>query len=202
MVSIFLIIFFIVSRVFLNSLWEQISVYYSYLYELLFVIGVFFYVKNKQRTKFKFKIDFTNFLRLLPWPFLGFFIYQLAVKAQIIIPFDFRPFEIKVMLLLIAPILEELIYRYALWELFDNLTENNEIKIWFSSIMFSIGHLLAMFMIGPEFRPFVLYQAIYVVVLSIACSKIRIETKSILSSILLHFLFNLGFYFGSLVAFN
>jgi membrane protease YdiL (CAAX protease family) len=129
---------------------------------------------------------------------MGFGVYRLANFSGISIPFDFKSLELVFMLLVIAPVLEELIFRFALWELVDDLIQNKEIQIWISAILFSVGHLVTIFMISPDFRPFVLYQAIYVIILSIGASKMRQESKGIIGSILVHFLFNFGFYLASL----
>jgi membrane protease YdiL (CAAX protease family) len=134
----------------------------------------------------------------VPWPLMGFGVYRLANFSGISIPFDFKSLELVFMLLLIAPILEELIFRFALWELVDDLIQNKEIQIWISAILFSVGHLITIFMISPDFRPFVLYQAMYVIILSIGAAKMRQESKGIIGSILVHFFFNFGFYLASL----
>jgi membrane protease YdiL (CAAX protease family) len=101
-------------------------------------------------------------------------------------------------LLLVAPILEELIFRFALWEAVSDFIKNEELQVWISSLFFSLGHLVAMYMLSPDFRPFVLYQSMYVIILGFGVSQMRIKTGGVLGSILIHFLFNLGFYLGSL----
>jgi membrane protease YdiL (CAAX protease family) len=137
--------------------------------------------------------------RLIPWPIVGFIIYRLALKSTILIPFDFTNTINVFLLLILAPILEEFIFRFSLWEATDNLIKNKEIQIWISSLLFSIGHLIAFYMLPPDYRPFVLYQSVYVIILGIACSKMRQESNGLIGSILIHFLFNFGFYLGGLI---
>lgn len=199
MTSIFILLFFITSRILLNSLWEQVSVYYSYLYEVLFILIVIFLKRSKRSLSFKFEFSKENIFRIVPWPFLGFIFYRLANHSGITIPFDFKSLELVIMLLVIAPILEEFIFRFAIWELFDDVVKNKEVQIWFSAAMFSLSHFMAIYMISPDLRPFVLYQSLYVIILGIGSSKMRQESNGMTGSILVHFLFNLGFYFASLV---
>ena len=199
-IAFFILIFYTTVRIGFNSIWESISPIYSYLFELIFVGVVYWYYQNKKSIKL-FQIENKNhtLLRLLPWPFIGYFIYRLAAHSTIIIPFEFKSATNIILLLVVAPILEELIFRLALWEAVDEINQNKEVQIWISSILFSIGHLISFYMLPPDYRPFVMYQAVYVVILGIGASKMRQESKGIIGSILVHFLFNFGFYLGSLV---
>lgn len=200
MTAFFILAFYLTTRIGLNSVWDQLNPIYSYLFELAFVSTTIFLYKTERKTELlNFKISPTNYLRLLPWPFLGLIFYRLAVKANILIPFDFNNGASLVLLLIVAPILEELIFRFSLWVSFDRLCKNKEIQHWASAIFFSIGHLIAIFTLPPDFRPFVLYQGMYVIILSLGASKMREATNGVAGPILLHALFNLGFYLGSLV---
>jgi len=200
MMSIFIIFFYLTIRIGLNPLWETISPLYSYLFEVCFVVSCFLVYRKKKKHKiFNVELDKNFLLQLLPWPFVGFIVYRLALKSTILIPFEFNSVQILLLLLIVAPVLEEFIFRYALWEAVSDLVKSDELKVWISSLLFSIGHLISMFMISPDFRPFVLYQSFYVIILGFGVSQMRIKTGSITGSILIHFLFNLGFYLGSLV---
>lgn len=200
MMSIFIIFFYLTIRIGLNPLWETISPIYAYLFEVCFVVSCYLvYRKKKERKIFNVELNKDFFLRLLPWPFVGFVVYRLAQKSTILIPFEFNSVQILFLLLVVAPVLEEFIFRYALWEAVGDLVKSDELKVWISSLLFSVGHLISMFMISPDFRPFVLYQSFYVIILGFGVSQMRIKTGSITGSILIHFLFNLGFYLGSLV---
>jgi membrane protease YdiL (CAAX protease family) len=82
---------------------------------------------------------------------------------------------------------------------FNRLCKNKEAEHWASAIFFSIGHLIAIFTLPPDFRPFVLYQGMYVIILSLGASTMRVATRGVLGPVILHAIFNLGFYLGSLV---
>jgi membrane protease YdiL (CAAX protease family) len=200
MTALFILVFYLTTRIGLNSLWDQLNPVYSYLFEVAFVSAtIFLYTTERKEELLNFKITKTNFLRLLPWPFLGFAFYRLAVKANILIPFDFKNGIGLILLLVVAPILEELIFRFSLWVSFNRLCKNKEAEHWASAIFFSIGHLIAIFTLPPDFRPFVLYQGMYVIILSLGASTMRVATRGVLGPVILHAIFNLGFYLGSLV---
>jgi membrane protease YdiL (CAAX protease family) len=115
-----------------------------------------------------------------------------------LIPFEFNSYATLFLLLIVAPILEELIFRFALWEAVSDYVKSEELQIWISSLLFALGHLVSMYLLPPDYRPFVLYQSVYVIILGFGVSQMRIKTGSLTGSILIHFLFNLGFYLGSL----
>lgn len=190
-------IIFIIVRILLNHLWEKCSVYYSYLFEILFVFSVYFYLNKRVQVNLIKKINKKFCYKFLPWLVFGFIVIKAAKYSGILIPFEFKNFELLFMLLVIAPVLEELIFRFALWELFRDLNKNEEIQIWVSSLLFSLAHFVVIFSVPAEFKPFVLYQSAYVFILGLGVSKTRQESNSITSSILVHFLFNLGFLIGS-----
>lgn len=200
MMSAFIILFYLTIRIGLNSYWEMVNPLYSYLFEICFVISTYLVFRKKREINlFKFELNQKNIIRLLPWPFVGYVIYRLALKSTILIPFDFSSYTLVFLLLIFAPILEEFVFRFALWEAVSDYVKSEELQVWISSILFSFGHLASMYMLPPDFRPFVLYQSVYVIILGIGVSQMRIKTGSIFGSIIIHFLFNLGFYVGSLV---
>lgn len=195
-ISIFAFTFFVVTRILLDSLWEQYSVYYSYSYEALFIV-VTFWLLRKKNINFKFKFTTSLLIKSVLMFLLGVATLKLATHSGFTIPFDLSNKEVIFLLLIIGPILEELIFRFALWEWFDNFVKNQEIQIWMSTFLFSISHFMAIFMISPDLRPFVLLQSFYVIVLGTVLSKVRQESNSFLPSILVHFAFNLGFLIGN-----
>ena len=56
---------------------------------------------------------------------------------------------------------------------------------------------MALWTVPEQFRSFVLYQTLYVIILGLAAGWQRLRQNSILAGILLHFSFNLGFYIAS-----
>ena len=56
---------------------------------------------------------------------------------------------------------------------------------------------MAYFAVPDEFKNFVMYQTVYVIVLGLAAGYRRLKANSVLAAILIHFGFNLGFYIAS-----
>lgn len=108
-------------------------------------------------------------------------------------PFKFldNPF---IQMLILAPIIEELVFRGAIYELF----KNTKVKIWvnnlINSALFAFSHAYALFILPDEFHPFVYFQLKYTFVLGHLCAKSRERTHGVLEPIILHFIFNLVFY--------
>jgi membrane protease YdiL (CAAX protease family) len=199
MISLFIFILYIAVRLGFDTFWNNYSIYYSYLFEFVFVVVTFLYYQKKKQIKIEFKIPQKIILKSTPWFFLGYIFHKLANVANVPIPFNFKSYELIFLLLILAPILEEFIFRMSLWESVDDFIKNDELKIWISTFLFSAGHLISLFYVPSEFKSFVLFQTMYVVILGIGASKIRIETKSVSGAILLHFLFNLGFLIAAFV---
>ena len=99
-----------------------------------------------------------------------------------------------IQMLILAPIIEELVFRGAIYELFKNAG----VKIWvnnlINSILFSASHIPAFYVLPVEFHPFIYFQLKYAFVLGHLCAKSRERTHGVLEPIILHFVFNLVFY--------
>ncbi len=128
----------------------------------------------------------------------GFAIFRIAGFAGIQIPFDLRGTETLMFLLLVAPILEELIFRFFLWQPIEWLGRKPIIAWVVTSLMFSYSHLHSIWFVPKEIHTFIVYQTIYTLFLGLACGFFIFRNKSVAGAILIHFAFNLGFYLGSL----
>jgi len=99
-----------------------------------------------------------------------------------------------IQILILAPIIEELVFRGAIYELFKNAG----IPIWVNnlvnSILFSLSHIAALYALPEEFHAFIYFQLKYTFVLGHLCAKSRERTHGVLEPIILHFAFNLVFY--------
>ena len=170
--------------------WRNLEAFYSYLFECIFVFSVYFFFKAQVRFLF-LKEDL--YFSFLPALIGGFLIHQLATRSGIVIPFNLSSPETIFLLLILAPILEEFIFRMALWEPLSVLFKSKSNVLILTSVLFSLGHFMAFFVVPYEYRVFVLYQTLYVILLGLACGWRRWVTGSVLSAIFLHFGFNLGF---------
>lgn len=192
----FVILFFLVFRLGFDSFWQQLSPYYAYVFELAFVGTVGFIY----RQQIKWKVEITDNLIPVALSFAGgFAIYKLAPFSGIAIPFDLTVTETIFLLLILAPILEELIFRMALWEPMKTIFKKPSTIVIGTSILFSVGHLMSLWAVPEQFRVFVLYQTLYVILLGLGAGWRRLVTGSVTAAILVHFGFNFGFFIASKV---
>ncbi len=193
--AIFLISIFLILRLGLETFWRSVSEYYSYLFEVIFVLTTYFcYRKNIRIWK---NITLKDFLISSGALISGFLVYKMAGPFGLIIPFDFHSLITLFFLLVVAPLLEELLFRMALWESLKAIYSKDWFLIATTTILFSVGHLLSYWFVPSEFKTFVLYQSIYVIFLSFALGWQRLKTNSLSVPILIHFMFNLGFALAS-----
>lgn len=174
----------------LESLWE----YASYFFELVVAICSCMLINEKLKFNIKNipKILIISTSSLM----IGLFIYRFAFANKILIPFDLTSIESLVFLLIVAPVLEEGIFRFFLWKTFASL--NIKFAFILTTIFFSYSHFHAYWFFPQNFHQFIFYQTIYTLILSLLCGYSVWKYNSLVGSILIHFAFNLGFYLGSL----
>jgi membrane protease YdiL (CAAX protease family) len=195
-VSLGIISFYLVFRLGFDSFWQQRSPYYAYAFEVVFVCVIGFLSKQQV----KWQVVITDNLIPVAMSFAGgFAIYKLAPFSGIVIPFDLTVAETIFLLLILAPILEELIFRMALWEPMTAIFRKSSTIVIGTSILFSVGHLISLWAVPEQFRVFVLYQTLYVILLGLGAGWRRLATGSPTASILVHFGFNFGFFIASRV---
>lgn len=133
---------------------------------------------------------------LLP---LGWGVHRYAQGAELLIPFDFSSTETLVLLLTVGPVLEELLYRGAIWRLFEILFEGMGQRTWMivlaTSLLFSFSHYHAVFSVPEEFQGFIRFQTLYTLGLGWAGALLRVKA-GLSGSILGHVCFNVGFWLG------
>lgn len=175
--------------------WRKISVYASYLFEAMFVSVAWYLYRDRIRMVAFQKAQVLTDL-LLPLG-AGFVIYRLAVFSLIPIPFDLTGWETIFLLTLFGPVLEELIFRMGLWEPMADLFADRAFLLVTSTVLFSIGHLLSLWVVPQELRSFVLYQSLYVILLGLGTGWRRLASSSLIAPILVHMSFNIGFFLAS-----
>lgn len=128
----------------------------------------------------------------------GFLTFKEAQFFPIQIPIDFSSVETLLFLLLVAPLLEELIFRFFIWQ---PLSRINTLTAYLgTSAIFSCSHFHSFWFVPTEFHPFIYYQTIYTFFLALACGYSVWKFKSLSGAIWIHFGFNLGFYLGFALA--
>lgn len=176
-------------------IWSRLDPYFSYGFEVLFVSAVMSFYRHK-RPWFnppQIKDLYLSLLILMA----GGLTYVFAGLLGMGVPYDLNSSTTILFLLAVAPILEELIFRLALWEGIKAISDHAFSTITVSTLLFSIAHLVAYWVVTSSIQSFVLYQALYVIPLSIVISYRRHYANSVFSAMLLHFGFNFGFYLAS-----
>jgi membrane protease YdiL (CAAX protease family) len=188
----------------LRWIWPQIldslHTYGGYAFEALFVISVLSYFRESSpavpaRRIIRTRVALSSILVFAG----GLACSQAAIANAILIPFDLQDRVNLILLLAIGPVLEEFIFRGALWRLIQHILDHDTGVVLITSAAFSLSHLLVYWHVPEEFRAFVLFQTSYTVLLGLFCGQYRRSTGSPALPILLHGLFNLGFYAGTLI---
>lgn len=187
---------YILLRIVGDFWWRTVTPWAAYTFEILFVIVVGYVYRKRLIFRLPVKVAVSSALLSLA---MGFSIYRLIVSAGLQVPFDFNSMELLFLLLVLGPILEEFIFRMALWEpIADLFKKKSDAVLILTTALFSVGHLQAFWSVPLEYRPFVLIQGLYVILLGLGCGYGRMRTGSISGAIYIHVGFNLGFFLASL----
>src|SRR5690606_13254614 len=124
-----------------------------------------------------------------------FAIFCIAFINLFSMPTPFHVIERPIIqLLILAPIIEELVYRYVFVACQHRFGFGYRGVALTNSFLFAGAHLLAIPTVPSEFYPFLIFQGIYTFILSLALIKSLHVQKTVLAPILLHFIFNGVFY--------
>lgn len=176
---------------------DSLGGYASYIFELECVIIALILNRKTLRDWFTLEGGFT---KTFPLSLLcGFAVFKLAQVLGIVVPFDLGSREIIFFLLIVAPILEELLFRFLLWQPIQILTQKPILALLGTSLLFSYSHLHAMWFVPAEFHQFILFQTAYTLFLAMACGFYVYRHRSVSGAMLIHFAFNLGFFLASLI---
>lgn len=163
----------------------------SYIWDILFVIAIGFYLKQIP----KLSMDKHILIRIPIIALLATISIFTAHSLEFAAPFKYIE-NIVLQILILAPLIEELIFRQAIFSLLEKLHFNEKVKIGLGSFLFSMSHAHALWFVPTEFHSFIYLQLIYTFLLGWVVTKARINTGSIVEPVILHFLFNLTFYFS------
>lgn len=127
---------------------------------------------------------------------VGYLLATLTRPLSINIPFQLDTTASLIELLLVAPLLEELLFRGVFWGSLRSLTSNTLMISTVITFLFALSHFEAFSRVSQDIRPFIIYQTSYVALLSVACNFLRSSSKSLTTPMMGHFTFNLGFFLG------
>jgi len=188
-----LVMYTLVRFVWLDQL-DKLGDYASYLFELAFAGFTLVVFRQKQApTGIVTRARFLDGLAALCF---GFVIYRLGSALNLPNPFDFTSVQVLLLLLVVGPILEELVFRGAIWRLLQVLRTSSSMALIGTTAFFSFAHFFSWWSVPAELHTFIAYQTVYTLFLGWFCGWRRGQTASIFPAILVHAFFNLGFYLG------
>ena len=191
----FLIVFayILASFVFIHQL-ESLGAFGQYVFEFFFTILVIWLYRDQLKIKLTFKKSL--WVQLIISLLFGFGVYRFAGYLNIGIPFDLTSRETLLFLLILGPVLEEFLFRQALWSATEVMADNRLVAFLGTSALFAFGHFFSYFFLPKEYQPFIIYQTAYVSIIALWWGFNILKRGVITTTILLHLAFNFGFYMG------
>lgn len=162
------------------------------IFEAIFALGVMAWLKNDWKWQLGHKRSLA--LECLGAALLGFVVFAMLTPLGILFPLDLSLRVILILLLVVAPILEELLYRGAIWLLILRVTQSPRITWILTSVIFALAHGYAYFSLPDEIKSFVIFQTGYTFLIALWFGFSMWRRGGFGSSLFLHFFFNLGFY--------
>lgn len=174
---------------------ETLSPYAIYIFEALWAgIALYLFRPFDWKTEeFSFGYVVTLFFSLVA----GFAIFESVPYLKLILPFDMKNPEIVLFLVVIGPILEEFLFRGAIWNLLREWFRSPLVPYLVTSVLFAYAHFHEIKTAPEEFHGYIRYQAVYTLALGLLSGGVRMRF-GLLGAVLIHLSFNFGFFFGSI----
>jgi membrane protease YdiL (CAAX protease family) len=189
--GLFIVLFFILGEfVFPDALaGVHLNAVYGLELLLVFVALITFW----KRITFRFKPGLPQLIDAVTLFIAGFLVNKLCIPLELKSPINLNNGLVLFFLLIYAPLVEELIFRMAIWQSIRAWIKQPWVLIIATSALFSFSHFYAYFTIEDEFKNFVLYQTGYTFGLALYLGYRLKQGKALFFTMLLHFFFNLGF---------
>lgn len=175
--------------------WDKIqwdsTISISYLFDILFCVISLFVFKLRLKVKGQDLKGATS--RIIAIVGIASFSLFLVNISKFPAPFKYIE-QLFLQILILAPIVEEFIFRFAIFGATEKYFKNKNHLLLSNSLLFSISHAPGIFMLPSQFHGFIYIQLGYTFLLGWICSKARLKTGSIIEPIIIHFVFNLLFY--------
>jgi len=173
--------------------WDLIpsTISFSYVFDLLFTLVVGFIYHLPWKFKFKVTKEF--------YKMLGEVVLLACVTIGCLWYFDIEhPFRLvqnlEWQLIILAPILEELVFRQTLQRVFINGVGGKAYTTVIVAVIFAASHLVALRVLPVEYVPFIGFQFFYTFILGLYAGSSLLRFHSVFVPVLIHFIFNLLFY--------
>ena len=176
--------------------WEELisgmSISPSYIFDCLFV-SIILYWKRSSFLGTILRNYKGEVIRMIATSLLAIICISISNFLEFSAPFKYVD-HLLVQMIILAPIIEELVFRGAFWKLLEALQIQRAPMAILSTLFFSFSHLSGLLLLPKEFASFIIFQMIYTLGLGLICAKSRWQTNGLMAPILQHFIFNLCFY--------
>lgn len=197
--SWFLLLIYLVSQFYLENWIASWGNYAPYAVDLIFIAAVWIHLGIRSiRLGGQNSFQLGDFLWSIGMGCLGGLVFFGAHFFNFSIPFDVSNWEGILILVLFGPLLEEVLFRGALWGLFEKILKRPQWAWWMTSIVFSLAHFKVYFYLPEMYQGFVLYQSLYTLGLGLIWGWRYLQKRNLFPLILMHVAFNFGFYLMSL----
>ncbi len=164
---------------------------FSYLFDLLFALGVCFIF----RLPWKFKVKFNRHILVSFLELIALAVATIAAIWYFDIETPFRLVQdLEWHLIILAPILEELVFRQTFQRLLVHSVGGKRVTSMLVAAIFAFSHLIGLKVLPAEYVPFVGFQIFYTFILGLLCGQALLRFGSIIIPVVMHFIFNLMFY--------
>lgn len=175
--------------------WHMIpsKISFSYLFDLLFALGVCFIFRLPWKFKFKFNrhilVAFFELICLAVGTIAAIWYFDIETPFRLVQDIEWH-------LIILAPLLEELVFRQTFQRLLVHSVGGKRVTSMFVAAIFAFSHLVGLKVLPAEYVPFIGFQIFYTFILGLLCGQALLRFSSILIPVSMHFLFNLMFYFA------
>ncbi len=173
--------------------WHEIpsTISFSYVFDLFFALSVSFFY----RLPWKFRWNVTKQGLKAFAEVLVLAIGSIGAIWYLDIENPFRMVQnLEWHLLLLAPVLEELVFRQTFQRLLIANVGGKRVTSMLVAAIFAFSHFIGLKALPVEYVPFIGFQVFYTFVLGVICGQALLRFHSVLAPICMHFIFNLSFY--------
>ncbi len=173
--------------------WNKIpsNISFSYVFDLLFALGVSFFFRLPWKFKWKINIEtlkaFGEVVALAIGAIAAIWYMDIEIPFRLVSNLEWH-------LLLFAPVLEELVFRQTFQRMLIGNMGGKRVTSMLVASIFAFSHLVGLAVLPVEYVPFIGFQVFYTFVLGVICGQALLRFHSVLAPICMHFVFNLAFY--------
>jgi membrane protease YdiL (CAAX protease family) len=167
------------------------SISFSYIFDLLFALGVSFFFNLPW--KFRWKMNRQSLYAVLSVLGLAWGCIYTIWYLDIEVPFRLVN-NLEWHLLLFAPVVEELVFRQTFQRMLISNMGGKRVTSMLVASIFAFSHFIGLSILPVEYVPFIGFQVFYTFLLGVICGQALLRFHSVLAPIFLHFIFNLSFY--------